>query len=169
MTRQAISPRLAISSLSNIRAFPRRRAPFEKGFEALAAFGRGAQLGYPLGRLARQVVVERAALAKKRPGTWSRPARRARNATTPRRFFAQGRRFIFARRLMDETDLARGPRGNNFGGQGIAPRLTRADRPDDERSDHGGNDPSFASLRQKLARSVAIAMSQQAARPTPPP
>src|SRR5688572_19963552 len=58
--RQAISPRLAISSLPNIGLFlrrPARRTLFEECGDAFAPFGRDARVGDALGRGGEQYVV----------------------------------------------------------------------------------------------------------------
>ncbi len=139
-------------SFKHLAAFPGWRSLFEKGLRDLR--GPRARRAAP-----RSAGPSRAPSSSSIARAWQKETRDLASACAPgaQRNNAST---IFSRKagasssladLMNETDLARGPRENNFGGQGIAPRLTRADRPDDKRSDHRGNDPELH-LAQAKAR-----------------
>ena len=71
--------------------------------------------------------------------------------------------------VVHEPDAVRLRGFEALGGEEIAPRLARADRFDTYGEIVAGMRPSLLSLNAKVASTAAIAMSQQATRPTPPP
>src|SRR5690349_3021741 len=140
ITRQAISPRLAIRILRNTLALPRGLALLEERRDAFFALGRGADLGDAPRGLRFQFVVDRPAGDIAHQLLDARVRRGAAGEQVVEQLADEGVELGRLHKRREQSDAQRLFDAEYFGGQEVAARGARADRAHDVRADRRGRE-----------------------------